>query len=481
MSLHIIDRINYGYSEIEPVILGLMATNKNFLLMGRHGTGKTRLARTLSQGYGRKKFVFYDATKDDLISIAGIPNPEKIKSGVLSFTPHQRSIWDKDTIVVDEITRAGKENQNLWLEILEEHTCFGMPLPYRTVIATANPESYAAAFKLDDALLDRFYAVVPVPELQGGMNTKDISTMYSLSLTRSEKVEPQEIARTFSEIQKAHTRFRSEANMEKVISYCSQVSQGILLSQNQTKNEKGKYISPRTYAKLLPETLFAIAAYYDVAGNTEPLAAGARDALIYAVGHKLNISLAVLEELHTSFAGHLKGEKISEGMKLKLEISSLESFQERLAYLQEHSDRIKSGLPRDELEKFLGELLRGASEEGEKEKLVHLKNEFEELDYSGDLMRQLDGQLILTLNSAISDFIPSLKNISIKPEGSHAKAWENIERFKEMVNEGRFTSADSESVRKLKAFIIDLYEEEREPEQEEIVSFFESIDLSKES
>src|SRR6056297_4033273 len=113
MSLNIIDRINYGYSEIEPIILGLMATNKNFLLMGRHGTGKTRLARTLYQGYGRKKFVFYDATKDDLMSIAGIPNPEKIKSGVLSFTPHQRSIWDKDTIVVDEITRAGKENQNL--------------------------------------------------------------------------------------------------------------------------------------------------------------------------------------------------------------------------------------------------------------------------------------------------------------------------------------------------------------------------------
>ena len=107
--LHILDQINFGYVEIEPVILGLMALHKSFVLVGRHGTGKTRLARILSQGYRQNSFVFYDATKEDLISIAGIPDPDSLKGGQLQFVPHQRAIWDKATIVVDEVTRANKE------------------------------------------------------------------------------------------------------------------------------------------------------------------------------------------------------------------------------------------------------------------------------------------------------------------------------------------------------------------------------------
>ena len=119
MTLGILDAINYGYRQLEPVIVGLMAMHKSFMLIGRHGTGKTRLARALSLGYGAHGFVFYDATKDDLVSIAGIPDPEALRNGRLRFVPHERAIWDKSTVVVDEITRAGKESQNLWLEILE--------------------------------------------------------------------------------------------------------------------------------------------------------------------------------------------------------------------------------------------------------------------------------------------------------------------------------------------------------------------------
>ena len=109
MNLGIISRLNFGYDDLEPVILGLMAMNKSFMLIGRHGTGKTRLARILSRGYGEGTFAFSDATKDDLISIAGIPDPEAIRNGSLRFVPQKRGIWDKSTIVVDEITRAGKD------------------------------------------------------------------------------------------------------------------------------------------------------------------------------------------------------------------------------------------------------------------------------------------------------------------------------------------------------------------------------------
>src|SRR6056297_43999 len=223
MNLSILDSINYGYGHLEPMIIGLMAMNRNFLLIGRHGAGKSRLAKVLSQGYGKQGFVFYDATKDDLISIAGIPNPEAIKNGKLDFTPHQRSIWDKSTVVVDEITRASKENQNLWLEILEERTCFGKPLSYRSLIATANPESYAAAFRLDEALLDRFHAVIPIPELQENMGLKELETIMGLALNPRPKVEAETIARLFSEIQAAYKDLHSSGAMEKVIAYASRI------------------------------------------------------------------------------------------------------------------------------------------------------------------------------------------------------------------------------------------------------------------
>ena len=199
MKTSLLNRINYGYSEVEPIITSLMAVNKNFMLIGKHGAGKTRISKELSRGFGEKGFIFYDATKDDLITIAGIPDPNSLQNGKLKFSSHERTIWDKTTVVVDEITRAGKESQNLWLEIIEEKSCFGIPLSYRTLIATANPESYAAAFQLDDALLDRFYAVIPVPELQAGIREEEILEMLSITFgTENNSPKSEELARIFS-------------------------------------------------------------------------------------------------------------------------------------------------------------------------------------------------------------------------------------------------------------------------------------------
>ncbi len=61
MTLGILDKINYGYRQLEPVIVGLMAMHKSFMLIGRHGTGKTRLARALSAGYESHRFRLFDA------------------------------------------------------------------------------------------------------------------------------------------------------------------------------------------------------------------------------------------------------------------------------------------------------------------------------------------------------------------------------------------------------------------------------------
>lgn len=87
---------------------GLMAMNKSFMLIGRHGCGKTRLARILSRGYGEGGFVFYDATKDDLISIAGISDAdEPLKRGAVeAFRYGIASKLQVKPVVLELIHRA---------------------------------------------------------------------------------------------------------------------------------------------------------------------------------------------------------------------------------------------------------------------------------------------------------------------------------------------------------------------------------------
>lgn len=40
MPLGLLDCVNFGYSDLEPGVVGLMAMNKSYVLIGRHGTGE---------------------------------------------------------------------------------------------------------------------------------------------------------------------------------------------------------------------------------------------------------------------------------------------------------------------------------------------------------------------------------------------------------------------------------------------------------
>jgi MoxR-like ATPase len=475
MNFHIIDRIVHGYTQLEPVIIGLMAMNKSFMLIGRHGTGKTRLARALSVGFGTKGFVFYDATKDDLISIAGIPDPEAIKQGKLRFIPHERSIWDKSTIVVDEITRAGRENQNLWLEIIEDHSCFGTPLPYRTLIATANPESYAAAFKLDEALLDRFYAVIPVPESQD-VSANDVQSMIELASNEQIPVSPEEIARLFVDIQRAYEFLQQSGARDRVKEYLSRFVPALL---QLTRQKDGLYVSPRTYSRNLPEVMLSIAAYFLVAGSQEPLIDAAILALRYAVATKLQIAPTMLEQVHQTAAPYLQAGLPEEAEQLRLEMASLTSFESRLGFLETNWKKLQAILKPDELEKMLGELLRGATKKGEQEKLVALKGALEAVGYTGDALRQVDGRLLIALNQAINWITPKLSKLLAreKPTAHESEAIEQVRRFQDVVKRGAFFSNRSIEVKRLKEFLIDAFEGDRAVDDDSLVLFFRSLDI----
>ena len=142
----------------------------------------------------------------------GIPVPQKLARGKLEFSKHDRSIWNAKVIVIDELSRANRENQNLWLEILEEKTCFGNRLYYEALIATMNPESYAATFKLDEALLDRFYAVVPVPELQRGTSSETFQRVIRRNL-RKHTVNRKNMKGEIERIRRIYTVLHNDRNI----------------------------------------------------------------------------------------------------------------------------------------------------------------------------------------------------------------------------------------------------------------------------
>ncbi len=475
MSLRLLDRVNHGWSEVEPVVIAMMAMNKSFMLIGRHGTGKTRLARALSLGYGAHGFAFYDATKDDLISIAGIPDPEAIKGGHLRFVPHERSIWDKSTVVVDEITRANKESQNLWLEILEERTCFGLPLAYRSVIATANPESYAAAFQLDEALLDRFHAVIPVPDHQDGVSAADIESMIRLA-AKPQPLDAAELARVFADIQRAHAELLAEGAADKIAKYLGQLVPALLgiLSQ-----QGGPYLSPRTYARNLPEVICALAAYHRVAGTAEPLRRAAAEALRYAVATKAQLKPAMLEGLHQGAQALLTVGELPIGERIRLEIAAPASFEDRLSYVRTRWAELTSTLSVDELEKVLGELLRGVSVKGEQDKLVDLKHALDEVGYKGDALRQVDGRLLIALNAATSTIMPRLaKLLDARAAGpDRERAATSIDRFRALVAAGGFVGNHHPDARRLKTWMIDVKEGDIPGDDDSLFALLASLEL----
>jgi MoxR-like ATPase len=477
MATLLLNRLIHGYEELEPVILGLMAMDKSFILIGRHGTGKTKMAKWLSHGFGDGSFVFYDATKDDLISIAGIPDPESIKVGKLRFVGHERSIWDKSVIVVDEITRAAKENQNLWLEILEERTCFGIPLKYRSIIATANPESYAAAFQLDEALLDRFYAVIPVPEMQSAIDSYDIKMMVDLSLRDGENVGHDEIIKIFGEIKDAHASLIKEKAMDKVAAYLGEIIPPMLAMFQEQNN---LYMSPRTYCHILPEAIMAIAAYYKVIGSPEPLQDGAVQALRYSVATKLQTNPLAIEQHHRSAAVILKGGNIPGNEKLKLDINSIKNVGELLSYLEVNWSAILVGFSEDEMEKTIKKIYKDVIKNKNNRDLLRLQSTLINVGYDGDTLRQIKGQLGTSVFKARRKLLPVIQQYLLSDNRAKKISndlLEKLQLFESVLKDSQFLTADAPDVIEVMSLILMINDKYDKPLIDDILAELKGIKI----
>src|SRR5207253_8038399 len=130
---------------------------------------------------------------------------------------------------------------------------------------------------------------------------------------------------------------------------------------NILREQNGPYVSPRTYCRNLPETILAVAAFHRVAGAAEPLRRGAVEALRYALATKYQIKPVVLDQIHQSAEGLLTAGELPASEKIRLELASPATFEQRLEYLQAKWKAILAALSRDEVEKGFGDLLRGAA------------------------------------------------------------------------------------------------------------------------
>jgi len=162
----------YGWKQLEPVILAVLATESPLLLVGKHGCAKSfileRLAETLKLNYR-----FYNASLINYDDLVGIPVPVK-NNTQLDYISHPNSIWDAEILFVDELNRTKVELQNKLFPLIYDKRIQGIDLhklKYRW--AAMNPpvsddeefedDSYIGTSNIDPALADRFTYVVEVP------------------------------------------------------------------------------------------------------------------------------------------------------------------------------------------------------------------------------------------------------------------------------------------------------------------------------
>jgi hypothetical protein len=147
--------------------------NKNVLLEGKHGTGKTTLVTEIFNKNCKKWLYFSGSTLDPWVDFIGIPK-EKKKNGetVLSFVlPEAMADENIEAIFIDEYNRSHEKVRNGTMELIQFKSINGRKFPNLKVVwAAVNPSDSDEDLnydvdEIDSAQLDRFQVHIKMPDL----------------------------------------------------------------------------------------------------------------------------------------------------------------------------------------------------------------------------------------------------------------------------------------------------------------------------
>jgi len=140
------------------------AQNKNVLLIGQAGVGKTTMVKALAQEMNLELKYYSASTLDPWADLVGIPVPNQERDNITFIRP--QDINRAEIVFFDELNRAHSKVQDAVLEIVQYHSINGEPLPHlRMCWAAINPpndDKYHVS-DMDIVLTDRFHVQIEVP------------------------------------------------------------------------------------------------------------------------------------------------------------------------------------------------------------------------------------------------------------------------------------------------------------------------------
>ncbi len=246
-----------GWEEIEPYIIASLITEYPLLLVGQTGDGKTYSVEKISAFMGYKDtFHSYDASKALFEDMVGFPHIEKENGKItVSYAKTPLTIWDKEFILIDEISRALPDLQNKWLEIIRNRELMGIKLNnLKYIFAAMNPQGeYLGVMGLDYALIDRFALFVKVPHFT------DIPDKYSYKIpTVSEELK---ITKKIKELKDSLTLLKNEYQ-KNLKHHNSKVSKIVNSMMKLAKNGDISYSINGRRLKMITHTIIALLTLY---------------------------------------------------------------------------------------------------------------------------------------------------------------------------------------------------------------------------